>query len=190
MREIARKKKLLVGKTVGIDATTLEANAAMTARGGSMWWRAVFFCGVSSEVSSPLKSDRPCRIVRRDSGEDWKDYLRRLAEDAGVEIDDDEDLRRFDKQRKKQGKKKVSNDEWVSASDPESRIIKKQPRPPTDQGGERPRAVEERTARTWATKPNTSSIWKANTSWQRRSTREPTATVRRCFPVSWPRKRI
>jgi putative transposase len=91
--DIARQKKLLVGKQVGIDSTTLEANAAMKS------------------------------IVRRDSGEDWKDYLRRLAEEAGVEIHDDEDLRRFDKQRKKQGKKKVSNDEWVSASDPESRII-------------------------------------------------------------------
>ena len=163
MLDIARRKKLLVGKTVGIDATTLEANAAMTARGGSMWWRAVFYRGVSPEVSCPLKSDRPCRIVRRDSGEDWKDYLRRLAEDAGVEIDDDEDLRRFDKQRKKQGKKQVSNDEWMSASDPESRIIKKQPRPPTGEGGRRSRAVEERAARTWFTKPNTSSIWKANT---------------------------
>lgn len=92
--DIARQKKLLVGKQVGVDATTLEANAAMKS------------------------------IVRRDSGDDWKDYLRRLAEEAGVEIHNDEDLRRFDKQRKKQGKKKVSNDEWVSASDPESRIIK------------------------------------------------------------------
>ncbi len=92
--EIARRKKLLVGKQVGVDATTLEANAAMKS------------------------------IVRRDSGEDWKDYLRRLAEEAGVEIDSDEDLRRFDKQRKKEGKKKVSNEEWMSASDPESRILK------------------------------------------------------------------
>ncbi len=92
--DIARQKKLLVGKQVGVDATTLEANAAMKS------------------------------IVRRDSGEDWKDYLRRLAEEAGVEIKNDEDLRRFDKQRKKQGKKKVKNDEWVSESDPESRIIK------------------------------------------------------------------
>ena len=92
--EIARRKKLLIGKQVGVDSTTLEANAAMKS------------------------------IVRRDSGEDWKDYLRHLAEEAGVEIDDDEDLRRFDKQRKKQGKKKVKNDEWVSESDPESRIIK------------------------------------------------------------------
>lgn len=92
--EIAREKNLVDGRQVGVDATTLEANAAMKS------------------------------IVRRDSGEDWKEYLRGLAEEAGVEINDDEDLRRFDKQRKKQGKKKVSNDEWVSPSDPESRIIK------------------------------------------------------------------
>lgn len=92
--DIARRKKLLDGRQVGVDATTLEANAAMKS------------------------------IVRRDSGDDWKEYLRGLAEEAGVEINDDEDLRRFDKQRKKQGKKKVSNDEWVSPSDPQSRIIK------------------------------------------------------------------
>lgn len=36
----------------------------------------------------------------------------------------DEELRRFDKQRAKQGKKKVSNDEWISESDPSSRIVK------------------------------------------------------------------
>ena len=92
--DIARQKKLLVGKQVGVDATTLEANAAMKS------------------------------IVRRDSGEDWKEYLRGLAEEAGVEIKDDEDLRRFDKQRKKQGKKKVSNAEWESPTDPSSRIIR------------------------------------------------------------------
>ena len=92
--EIAREKQLLVGRQVGVDATTLEANAAMKS------------------------------IVRRDSGEDWKEYLKRLAEEAGVEINNDEDLRRFDKQRRKQGKKKVSNEEWESPSDPESRIIK------------------------------------------------------------------
>ena len=92
--EIARQKQLLVGRQVGVDATTLEANAAMKS------------------------------IVRRDSGEDWKEYLKRLAEEAGVEINNDEDLRRFDKQRTKKGKKKVSNDEWESPSDLESRIIK------------------------------------------------------------------
>ena len=92
--QIAREKKLLDGKRVGVDATALEANAAMKS------------------------------IVRRDSGEDWKEYLKGLAEEAGVEINNDEDLRRFDKQRKKEGRKKVSNAEWVSPSDPESRIIR------------------------------------------------------------------
>jgi hypothetical protein len=92
--EIARHKKLLGGTQVGVDATTLEANAAMKS------------------------------IVRRDSGEDWKEYLKRLAEAEGIEIHSDEDLRRFDQQRKKQGKKKVSNEEWESPVDPDSRILK------------------------------------------------------------------
>lgn len=92
--EIAHEKKLLGGTQVGVDATTLEANAAMKS------------------------------IVRRDSGEDWKEYLKRLAEAEGIEIHDEEDLRRFDKQRNKRGKKKVSNEEWTSPVDPDSRIIK------------------------------------------------------------------
>jgi len=92
--EIARQKKLLRGTQVGVDSTTLEANAAMKS------------------------------IVRRDSGEDWREYLLALAEAEGVEIKNDEDLRRFDKNRKKQGKKKVSNAEWVSPVDEDSRIVK------------------------------------------------------------------
>lgn len=92
--EIARQKKLLRGTQVGVDSTTLEANAAMKS------------------------------IVRRDSGEDWREYLLALAEAEGVEINNDEDLRRFDKNRKKQGKKKVSNAEWVSPVDEDSRIVK------------------------------------------------------------------
>ena len=57
-------------------------------------------------------------IVRRDTGEDWKQYVRRLMKDEGVlenEEPTDEEIRRFDKNRKH---KKVSNDEWVSASIP------------------------------------------------------------------------
>src|SRR5690606_12965325 len=92
--EIARQKKLLRGTQVGVDSTTLEANAAMKS------------------------------IVRRDSGEDWREYLLALAEAEGVEINNDEDLRRFDKHRKKQGQKKVSNAEWVSPIDEDSRIVK------------------------------------------------------------------
>ena len=90
---IAKVKKLLKGKTVAVDATLLEANAAMKS------------------------------IVRRDTGEDWKAYLAKLAKEAGIDIENptDEDLRRFDKKRKG---KKVSNREWVSQSDPDARIMK------------------------------------------------------------------
>jgi len=88
---IAEAKELLRGKTVAVDATFLEANAAMKT------------------------------IVRRDTGDDWKAYVRKLAAEAGIEDPTDEELRRFDKTRKD---KKVSNEEWVSSSDPDSRIAK------------------------------------------------------------------
>jgi transposase len=89
--KIAAEKKLLKGKTVGVDSTTLEANAAMKS------------------------------IERKDTGEDWKEYLTRLANEAGIENPTDEDLRRFDKNRPD---KKVSNEEWQSPTDPDSRIAK------------------------------------------------------------------
>ena len=54
---ILAKEGLIKGKTLGIDATTLEANAAM--RG----------------------------IVRRDSGEDYKAYLEGLAKEAGIGVE-------------------------------------------------------------------------------------------------------
>jgi transposase len=92
---LAGAKKLLKGKTVGVDSTTLEADAAMRS------------------------------IVRRDTGEDWKEYLTRLMQEQGViekdETPSDDELRRFDKQRKD---KKVSNAEWVSETDPQARIAK------------------------------------------------------------------
>jgi hypothetical protein len=52
---------------------------------------------------------------------DWKEYLRQLAAAEGLEDLSDEDLRRFDRQRPN---KKVSNAEWVSPSDPDSKIAK------------------------------------------------------------------
>ena len=89
---LAVEKKLLPGKTVAVDATTLEADAAMKS------------------------------IVRRDTGEDWKEYLRRLLkEQQGLEDPTDEELRRFDRERKD---KRVSNEEWLSETDPDSRITK------------------------------------------------------------------
>jgi transposase len=88
--KVAQDKKLLKGKTVAVDSTTLEANAAMKA------------------------------IVRKETGEDWKEYLKRLMADEGIENPSDEDIRRFDKKRKK----KVSNKEWESPIDQDSRIAK------------------------------------------------------------------
>jgi transposase len=89
--KLAAEHQLLAGKTVAVDSTTLEADAAMKS------------------------------IVRRATGEDWKTYLRGLAAEAGLENPTDEELRRFDKNRKD---KKVSNDEWLSPNDPESRITR------------------------------------------------------------------
>ncbi|QDT67927.1 Transposase DDE domain protein [Planctomycetes bacterium MalM25] len=91
----AAEKGLLKGKTLGVDSTTLEADAAMRS------------------------------IVRKESGEDWKAYVKRLMQEAG-EIEEgedptDEDLRRFDKKRKN---KKTSNAEWESPTDPDARIAK------------------------------------------------------------------
>ncbi len=88
---IAQLKKLLKGQAVGVDATLLEANAA-------------------------LKS-----IVRKDTGEDYRQYLRRLAQEAGIEDPSDDDLKKFDKQRKG---KKLSNADWESPTEPDSKIAK------------------------------------------------------------------
>lgn len=89
---IAVEKKLLVGKTIAVDSTYVEANAAMKS------------------------------IVRRDTGEDYRKYVRRLAEEEGGLTDpSDEDVRRFD--RKRAGKK-TSNKEWKSPTDSDSRIVR------------------------------------------------------------------
>ena len=89
--KLAKSKGMVKGRTLAIDSTTLEANAAMKS------------------------------IVRRDTGKEWKEYVRGLAEDAGIEDPSDDDIRRFDKKRRG---KKVSNKDWESKSDPDSRIVK------------------------------------------------------------------
>ncbi len=89
---IAREKGLLRGKTIAVDSTLLEANAAMRT------------------------------IVRKENGEDWRGYITRLAkEEAGIENPTSKELKTFDKNRPG---KKVSNEEWTSPSDPDSRIMK------------------------------------------------------------------
>ena len=65
--------KLVLGRTVGIDARTLEANAAMRS------------------------------IVRRDTGESYDAFLTRLAEASGLSTPTRAELGRFDRTRKKKG---------------------------------------------------------------------------------------
>ena len=84
------KGGLLVGKTIGIDATTLEANAAMRS------------------------------IVRRDTGASYEDFLKGLAKASGVKTPTREALARLDRRRKK----KASNNDWTSPSDPDAKITK------------------------------------------------------------------
>jgi transposase len=81
---------LLKGKTVGVDATTLEANAAMRS------------------------------IVRRDTGASYDEFLIQLAQQSGIPTPTREDLSRLDRKRKK----KASNEDWVSPSDPDAGITK------------------------------------------------------------------
>jgi transposase len=64
---------LVKGKRIGIDATTLEANAALRS------------------------------IVRRDNGESYEEFLQGLARQSGVETPTREDLARVDRKRKKKG---------------------------------------------------------------------------------------
>jgi transposase len=64
---------LVDGKTIGIDATTLEANAALRT------------------------------IVRRDTGESYQEFLTNLAKASGIETPTREDLARLDRKRKNKG---------------------------------------------------------------------------------------
>jgi len=79
---------LLRGQTIGVDATTLEANAAMKS------------------------------IVRRDTGEGYKEFLERLARESGEATPTRAELARKDKKRKGKG----SNDDWTNPHDPDAKI--------------------------------------------------------------------
>ncbi len=68
---VLAKEGLLKGKTIGVDATTLEANAAMRS------------------------------IVRKDTGEKYEEFLARLAKESGIETPTRAELIKFDKKRKK-----------------------------------------------------------------------------------------
>jgi transposase len=88
--QVLRGRGLLDGKTIGVDATTLEANAALRS------------------------------IVRRDTGEGYEEYLKRLAKAQGIEEPTREELAKLDRSRPRKG----SNEEWRHPYDPEARITK------------------------------------------------------------------
>lgn len=90
MLERLAQAGLIKGKTIGVDSTTLEANAAMKS------------------------------IVRRDTGENYMTYLKRLAEAEGIDAKDAAALLRMDRRRKK----KSSNEDWKSPIDDEAEITK------------------------------------------------------------------
>jgi transposase len=69
-------RELVKGRTVAIDATTLEANAAMRS------------------------------IVRRDNGASYDEFLQGLAKESGIQTPTREDLARLDRKRKKKGANK------------------------------------------------------------------------------------
>jgi transposase len=82
---------LVKGARIGVDASTMEANAALRT------------------------------IVRRDSGEGYREMLTRMANESGIETPTTEDLIRLDRNRKG---KKLSNADWESPTDPDAKIAK------------------------------------------------------------------
>lgn len=71
--QLLAEEELVKGKTIGIDASTMEANAALRS------------------------------IVRRDSSQSYTEFLTELAKQSGIETPTREDLARLDKKRKKKG---------------------------------------------------------------------------------------
>lgn len=87
---LAATEGLVKGNTIGIDATTLEANAALRS------------------------------IVRRENGETYEEFLKKLAKEAGMETPTREQLAQMDRKRKK----RMSNEEWTNPNDPDAKITK------------------------------------------------------------------
>jgi transposase len=88
---LAAERGLVKGERIRVDGSTAEANAAL------------------------------CTIVRRASGESYRDMSRRMAQESGIATPTVEDLARFARKRKG---KKPSNADWESATDPDARIAK------------------------------------------------------------------
>ncbi len=84
-----RKHGLLRGKQLGIDSSVIEANASLRA------------------------------LEHRNTEQSYWDYVKKLAEEAGIDPADIKAVRHFDKQR---SGRKTSNEEWVNPHDPEAKV--------------------------------------------------------------------
>ena len=80
---------LLRGRKLGIDSSVLEANASLRA------------------------------LEHRNTEESYWDYVRKLAAEAGVDPEDPQAVRRFDKQRPG---RRTSNEEWQNPHDPDAKV--------------------------------------------------------------------
>jgi hypothetical protein len=89
--QLVADRGLVKGERIGVDGSTMEANAALRT------------------------------IVRRDSGETYREMLTRMAEESGVATPTIDDLVRLDRKRKG---KKLSNEDWSSPSDGDAKIAK------------------------------------------------------------------
>jgi len=83
-----REHGLLRGKNLGIDASVIEANASLRA------------------------------LVHRNTEEQYWDYVKRLASEAGIDPEDTAAVRKFDRHRPGKG----SNQEWQNPHDPDAKI--------------------------------------------------------------------
>jgi transposase len=89
--KLVAEQGLVKGKRIGIDASTMEANAALRT------------------------------IVRRNDGRTYHEMLKQMAKESGIDTPSADDLVRIDRSRKG---KKLSNEEWISRTDPEAKIAK------------------------------------------------------------------
>ena len=101
---------LIQGDRIGVDASTPPRPFGRVPFGvGSM-------PPASMEANAALRS-----IIRRDSGEGYREMLERLAKESGIETPTADDLVRLDRKRKG---KRLSNADWAAPSDPEAKIAK------------------------------------------------------------------
>ena len=89
--KLVAEQGLVKGKRIGVDASTMEANAALRT------------------------------IVRREDGRTYREMLTQMAKESGIETPSADDLVRIDRARTG---KKLSNEDWVSTTDPEAKIAK------------------------------------------------------------------